>query len=178
MRGAWRHRRVRHLQRDAGARRRRHPDRVRPAPDQAEHAARERRRAIHVQVRELRPERRDEVTGAEGFHLRPATAFAQLAGQFQSTVTVCKGDQRINGKSALELLILAAEKGTEVVLEVSGSDARFTWIDEAFLLERGVQPWSELPLWVPRADAAFLQVDCRRAWSAGLRFRALERSHR
>ena len=73
---------------------------------------------------------------------------------------------------------LTLGRALETCREVSGSDARFTWIDEAFLLERGVQPWSELPLWVPRADAAFLQVDCRRAWSAGLRFRALEQTAR
>jgi phosphotransferase system HPr (HPr) family protein len=64
------------------------------------------------------------ITNPQGFHMRPATAFAQLAGQFQSTVTVCKGDQRINGKSPLELMFLGADQGTELVLEVSGSDAK------------------------------------------------------
>jgi phosphotransferase system HPr (HPr) family protein len=49
--------------------------------------------------------------------------FAQLAGKFESTVTVCKGDQRINGKSPLELMVLGADHGTELVLEVSGKDA-------------------------------------------------------
>jgi phosphotransferase system HPr (HPr) family protein len=62
------------------------------------------------------------ITNPQGFHMRPATAFAQLAGKFQSTVTVCKGDQRINGKSPLELMFLGAEQGTELILEVSGSD--------------------------------------------------------
>src|SRR5260370_20410805 len=59
------------------------------------------------------------ITNPQGFHMRPATAFAQLAGQFQSTVTVCKGDQRINGKSPLELMFLGADQGTELILEVS-----------------------------------------------------------
>jgi phosphotransferase system HPr (HPr) family protein len=63
------------------------------------------------------------ITNPQGFHMRPATAFAQLAGKFQSTVTVCKGDQRINGKSPLELMFLGAEQGTELILEVCGSDA-------------------------------------------------------
>jgi phosphocarrier protein HPr len=63
------------------------------------------------------------ITNPQGFHMRPATAFAQRAGQFQSTVTVWKGDQRINGKSPLELMFLGAEQGTELVLEVTGSDA-------------------------------------------------------
>jgi 2'-hydroxyisoflavone reductase len=38
---------------------------------------------------------------------------------------------------------------------VSGSDARFTWVSEAFLAEQGVAPWSDLPLWVPNEMAAF-----------------------
>jgi phosphotransferase system HPr (HPr) family protein len=58
-----------------------------------------------------------------GFHMRPLTMFAQRAGQFQSTVTVAKDDQRVNGKSPLELMLLAAEQGTELTLEVSGPDA-------------------------------------------------------
>jgi phosphotransferase system HPr (HPr) family protein len=63
------------------------------------------------------------ITNPQGFHMRPATAFAQLAGKFQANVTVCKGDQRINGKSPLELMFLGAEQGTELLLEASGADA-------------------------------------------------------
>jgi phosphocarrier protein HPr len=59
-----------------------------------------------------------------GFHMRPLTVFAQRAGQFQSTVTVAKDDQRVNGKSPLELMLLAAQQGTELVLEVCGADAQ------------------------------------------------------
>jgi len=58
-----------------------------------------------------------------GLHLRPLTVFAQRANQFQCTVTVAKGDQRVNGKSPLEMLMLAAEEGTELTLEVAGPDA-------------------------------------------------------
>jgi phosphotransferase system HPr (HPr) family protein len=68
-------------------------------------------------------QRQVTITNPHGFHMRPATAFAQLANSFKSTITVCKGDQRINGKSPLELMFLAAEQGTELTLEVSGSDA-------------------------------------------------------
>jgi phosphotransferase system HPr (HPr) family protein len=59
-----------------------------------------------------------------GFHLRPMAAFARLANQFRCAVALSKGQQRVNGKSTLELMLLAAEQGDEVVLEVSGSDAR------------------------------------------------------
>jgi 2'-hydroxyisoflavone reductase len=59
----------------------------------------------------------------------------------------------------------------EVCREVSGSDARFVWVDESFLLEREVGQWMELPLWLADAEAAFIQADVSRAVTAGLRFR-------
>jgi 2'-hydroxyisoflavone reductase len=49
-------------------------------------------------------------------------------------------------------------------------------VAEAFLVEQGVQPWSELPLWLPSGDteyAGFNRVDLSRARAAGLRTRAL-----
>ena len=64
------------------------------------------------------------ITNPHGFHMRPVSAFAQLAAKFQSTVRVYKDGQSINGKSPLELMFLAAEQGTELLLEVSGPDAR------------------------------------------------------
>jgi phosphotransferase system HPr (HPr) family protein len=64
------------------------------------------------------------VTNPQGLHMRPLAAFAQSANRFQSTVIVQKGDQRSNGKSILDLMLLAADQGTELILEVSGSDAQ------------------------------------------------------
>ncbi len=63
------------------------------------------------------------ITNPHGFHMRPATVFAEAANGFKSTVTLAKADQRVNGKSPLELLFLAAEQGTEIDLEVCGVDA-------------------------------------------------------
>jgi 2'-hydroxyisoflavone reductase len=59
---------------------------------------------------------------------------------------------------------------------VTHSDAQFTWADEAFLLEQGVAPWQELPLWMPSSEEdmrSVLQVSIARATAAGLRFRPL-----
>jgi phosphocarrier protein HPr len=63
------------------------------------------------------------VTNPQGLHLRPAAAFAKAAREFQSTVTVRRDDRSVNGKSQLDLLLLAAEPGTQLLLEVSGADA-------------------------------------------------------
>jgi len=59
---------------------------------------------------------------------------------------------------------------------VSGSDARFTWVSEQFLLEQQVGPWIELPLWIPQSDPdmpGFSDVSCARAIAAGLILRDL-----
>ena len=68
-------------------------------------------------------QRKITIVNPQGLHMRPVTLFAQKAAKFQSNIAVSKGDQRINGKSAFELMFLAAEQGTELLLEVSGPDA-------------------------------------------------------
>jgi 2'-hydroxyisoflavone reductase len=56
----------------------------------------------------------------------------------------------------------------------TGSDARFTWVSPEFLLDRDVQPWSDLPLWLPGMDAGMLQASIAKALDTGLRFRTLD----
>ena len=68
-------------------------------------------------------QRRVTIVNPQGFHMRPQSLFVQLANRFASAVTVSRGDQRVNGKSQWELMLLAAEPGTELVLEASGPDA-------------------------------------------------------
>jgi nucleoside-diphosphate-sugar epimerase len=62
----------------------------------------------------------------------------------------------------------------EICRDVSGSDARFVWMDESFLLDREVGQWMELPLWLAGEEAPFLQADVSRAVAAGLRFRPVD----
>ena len=57
--------------------------------------------------------------------------------------------------------------------EVSGSDAHFTWVGDAFLLEHDVAAFTEMPLWVPAEYAGFNRVDVSKALGAGLTFRLL-----
>lgn len=63
------------------------------------------------------------ITNPQGLHMRPAAAFAELAGRFESSVSVANAHQTVDGKNWVELLLLAAEPGTELLLEVSGRDA-------------------------------------------------------
>ena len=58
----------------------------------------------------------------------------------------------------------------------SGSDARFTWVSEAFLGAEEVGPWTEIPLWIPESDPdapGFSAVNCNKAIADGLTFRPL-----
>jgi 2'-hydroxyisoflavone reductase len=57
---------------------------------------------------------------------------------------------------------------------ITGSDARFTWVDGEFLIAQGVAPFVELPLWVPAADEGFNNFAIDRALAAGLSFRPVE----
>jgi phosphocarrier protein HPr len=64
------------------------------------------------------------VINPQGLHVRPAAAFAELAARYESRVTVSRdGGEAVNGKFWPDLLMLAAEKGTPLVLEVAGRDA-------------------------------------------------------
>lgn len=57
-----------------------------------------------------------------GLHARASSKFTQTAAQFQSEVWVSRNGKRVNGKSIMGLMMLAAAKGTEIELEVSGAD--------------------------------------------------------
>ena len=61
----------------------------------------------------------------------------------------------------------------ETCRAVSESDARFIWVDEKDLLDEGVQPWSELPLWIPAAANGIFEVRNDKAITNGLTFRSL-----
>mgnify|MGYP001286761648 FL=1 len=64
------------------------------------------------------------VTSRLGIHARPATVFVQAAAKFQADIFLSKGDvSRVNGKSIMGVMMLAAEQGAEVLVEAEGTDA-------------------------------------------------------
>lgn len=75
---------------------------------------------------------------------------------------------------------LALGEILEVSKAISRSDARFTWVDEAFLGEEKVTAWTEIPVWVPDEpdSVGLFTVDCRKAFADGLGFRPLEETVR
>ena len=60
----------------------------------------------------------------QGLHARPAALFVQIANKFESVISVRKGDQEVNGKSIMGILMLAAEKGSQLYIKADGQDAK------------------------------------------------------
>lgn len=58
-----------------------------------------------------------------GLHARPAMQFVDVANQFQSGVKVWKGDQVVDGKSIMQMMMLAATAGTALKIVAEGEDA-------------------------------------------------------
>lgn len=71
----------------------------------------------------------------------------------------------------------------EVCRGTTGSDASLVWVEEKFLLDAGIGPWMEMPLWVPESsednvNRHFMEVSVEKAVAAGLKFRALSETVR
>jgi phosphotransferase system HPr (HPr) family protein len=76
------------------------------------------------------------IKNKQGLHARPAALFVQIANKFDSDIFVIKDNEEVNGKSIMGILMLAAEKGTKVLLKAIGSDAEEAVIElEKILLE-------------------------------------------
>ncbi|MCY2986516.1 MAG: HPr family phosphocarrier protein [Planctomycetota bacterium] len=78
------------------------------------------------------------IVNPQGLHARPADAFVRLAHRFVASVAVIKDEQRANGKSILDILMLAAEFGSQLTIEASGGDAEEAVDALALLLESRV----------------------------------------
>lgn len=58
-----------------------------------------------------------------GLHARPAAMFVKLANEFSCELTVEKGSERVNGKSIMGIMMLAAGKGSKIRVIAEGPDA-------------------------------------------------------
>jgi len=63
-----------------------------------------------------------EVVNKLGIHARPATMIVKTASQYESKISLKKDDLAVDAKSIMGVLILAAQKGSIIVLEVEGPD--------------------------------------------------------
>jgi phosphocarrier protein HPr len=63
-----------------------------------------------------------EIINKLGLHARAAAKFVTCTGQFASQIHVERNGRRVNGKSIMGVMMLAASQGTHITLEIEGHD--------------------------------------------------------
>lgn len=68
-------------------------------------------------------ERQVEIKNADGLHMRPAMQFVDMASRFRCDISVSNEENRVDGKSIMQMTMLAATHGTKLKIRAEGSDA-------------------------------------------------------
>jgi len=63
-----------------------------------------------------------EIKNADGLHMRPAMQFVDVANQFDCDITVSNGPNTVDGKSIMQMSMLAATCGTKLKIKAEGVD--------------------------------------------------------
>lgn len=69
------------------------------------------------------PKAEAEIINKLGLHARASAKFTQTASRFESEVWVQRGERRVNAKSIMGVMMLAAAKGSSITIDTDGSDA-------------------------------------------------------
>jgi len=64
------------------------------------------------------------VKNNKGLHTRPSTELVKCSSAFNCKIQICYNSQVVNAKSLLGILMLAANKGSKIVIEAFGDDAK------------------------------------------------------
>ena len=67
-------------------------------------------------------QREVEIINKLGMHARASAKLTQLAAKYQSDVTMSRNGRKVNAKSIMGVMMLAAGKGSKVVIEIDGPD--------------------------------------------------------
>ncbi len=65
-----------------------------------------------------------EIKNADGLHMRPAMQFVDVASRFGCDITVSDGKNIMDGKSIMQIAMLAATCGSKLKIKAEGNDAR------------------------------------------------------
>jgi phosphocarrier protein len=68
------------------------------------------------------PQREVEIINKLGLHARASAKLSQVAGSFESEVWLSRNGRRVNAKSIMGVMMLAAAKGATVLIETEGAD--------------------------------------------------------
>ncbi len=63
------------------------------------------------------------VLNSQGLHARPAALLVQIASKFDSTITITKDSETVNGKSIMGILMLGAQQNSKIRVIAEGEDA-------------------------------------------------------
>jgi phosphocarrier protein HPr len=63
-----------------------------------------------------------EIINKLGLHARASTKLTQLASKFTSDIWIARNDRKVNAKSIMGVMMLAAAKGSVITLEANGAD--------------------------------------------------------
>lgn len=78
-----------------------------------------------------------KIVNRYGLHARPATDLATAAGQYSSEVRIKANDENADGKSVMDLMLLAATKGTKIEVICKGDDAKECLEHLSAMISRG-----------------------------------------
>ena len=67
-------------------------------------------------------DRKIKIINRLGLHARAAACFVKLAASFESDIFLVYDQQSVSGKSIMGIVMLAASQGTEIIVEVNGTD--------------------------------------------------------
>lgn len=76
------------------------------------------------------------VTNKLGIHARPAAMFVKTANRFDCEIFVEKDGEKVNGKSIMGLMMLAAGPGSKIIVTVQGKDGHAALEEIEALLKR------------------------------------------
>ncbi len=80
-------------------------------------------------------EKKFVIQNKQGLHARPAALLVQTANKFKSDVEIQKGRQKVNGKSIMGIMTLAAGAGTALTIRTTGDDAQAAMDEIARLID-------------------------------------------
>ncbi len=92
--------------------------------------------ARKITIEEMKITKELVVTNKLGIHARPAAMFVRTASRFHCQIFVEKDGEKVNGKSIMGLMMLAAGPGSKLSLLAEGADAAQAVLELEALLKR------------------------------------------
>lgn len=82
-------------------------------------------------------EKKVKIVNKLGLHARPASLLVQTAMKYSSNITIIKDEYKVDAKSIMGILMLAASCGTELIIQTEGSDEQEALVDLEKIFNEG-----------------------------------------